>query len=129
MFDFDPANPEHNQKLHELSDEIERRLEKLGVYVRNTAFNVPQDDEGRSIGDPFFEVTGLIGSIAWQARVQDPEQDKMDDEFRGLASDVTEQQFQEIRRQAQKRRARGESLAEALDDPASEDDGQPEGDS
>lgn len=119
MFDEPHESPYSEERYRALHDELEKKLEKIGCYVRNTGFQQPVDNDGNFVGDPFLILECQVGGVAWLPRVQDPEQDKFNDEFRGIEGDESKEEFEEIRRKAAERRARGESLLE--DDPEADE--------
>lgn len=108
LFPDQPPSPFPHERLQELTDELEENLKRIGCYVLSTGLQVPMDEEGNLTGEPFLVITCSIGNVAWSPRVQDPEQDKVDDEIRGIESGQTEEDFEAIREQYRQMRERGD---------------------
>lgn len=66
------------QALGVLTEDLADELRKLGVYI--DAARVVPDPEGRLI----LVLDGLIGDQAFSDRVQDPQADSIDDQFRRM---------------------------------------------
>lgn len=97
------------EKLRELSERLEDRARKRGLYLAGIAVSVVQDPEGTGTPAPYVvQATFQVGSVAFSLRVQDPEQDAVEDQVREFERDISEAQWNELREQYRQRRESGE---------------------
>lgn len=83
---------------------LDDRLRRLGLYVDET--QVIEGPDGRAV--LYCEV--LVGDVAFQKRVQDPEQASVDHEFRKLARSQNADDFLATRDDMARRLAEGRPL-------------------
>lgn len=121
------------EKLSAVMKDLEDQARKLGLYIEHAAI-ASSDPEGamESLEDAdklrellasdedevYLMATFAIGDVAWSKRVQDPEQDKIDDQFRVIAPDPVEELREKMRRAA----AEGKSILD-IDLEGGDDDG------
>lgn len=110
-----PDIPE--EKFKDLIDELTNRARKIGLYLTGVSFHVDVTNDQPEQEDPTVgpveeqlpdteEITDKkhllvmafqVGDIAFAPRVQDPETDKFNDEFRKIDSHATYEEFEAIR--------------------------------
>jgi hypothetical protein len=91
-FDFMKEN------LSNLLTELENRSRKIGLYLKSAGLHVETAEEDEIPEDPKLVVIFGIGDIAFSPRVQDPEQEKVDNQFRQIASGTLSDDIDEIKR-------------------------------
>lgn len=91
------------EKLREKVEELEDKCRKVGLYLNGVALNIDQGPQDEEDTDPIKAHSLLvqfgIGDVAFSKRIQDPEQDKMDDEFRVIAAADVDDDMERIRQQ------------------------------
>lgn len=122
------------EKIGAIIKTMEDETRKFGLYLENAAIGTSDGSGPEVLDDPdkikkillsdeedvFVMATFAIGDVAWSKRVQDPEQDKIDDQARTILPDPVEA-LKEKMRQAQ---AEGKSILDldlGGDDDAGED--------
>lgn len=95
------------EQVREFAAELEDNARKRGFYLAGIAVSVM---EGETEGPaPYIvQATFQVGSVAFSTRVQDPAQDKIDDEVRSFERDITETEWNDLREQYRQRRDAGE---------------------
>lgn len=112
----DMQEPEPNEELssllNSLGSELTDSARKLGLYAEHVSVgvtgNVPPDSikdieslkkvvEGDD-GEVLVMVTFAIGDVAYSKRIQDPEQDEIDDQVRTMLPDPAEELREKIRK-------------------------------
>lgn len=97
------------EELQQLTTALEENARKRGLYLAGIAVSVVQDPENTGEPTPLIvQATFQVGTVAFSTRVQDPEQDAVEDEVRGFERDITETQWNELRQQYKDRRDAGE---------------------
>lgn len=92
------------EKVDEKLRELQEVTRKFGLYLQGATLGI--DEKGdEETGEKYHKLYAqfLVGDIAWSSRVQDPEQDKIDNEFRSIAVGTVEDDFEEIRKKYQKK--------------------------
>jgi len=94
-----PEIPE--EKFEALVDKFADESRKIGLYVNGVALNVDEDD----IPDKkhMLVMQFVIGDVAFSDRIQDPEADEFDLEFKKIEKGTIIDQMQNIREQYEKR--------------------------
>lgn len=106
--EFPPELPEEG--LRALTESVQDGLRKIGLYVEGMGINIDTDE------DPAERVHSLmlqcgIGDVAFSKRVQDPEGDSFDTEFKKIELGATDDQISGIINQYKK----GYDLDETVD--------------
>lgn len=90
------------EKLRDLVEALSDEARKLGLYQLGFGFTADSGDDEDLPGEPVRHLLVMqfaIGDIAFSPRIQDPETDKVNDEFRKIESDSVEDEIEAIRRQ------------------------------
>lgn len=127
---YDEETPEPNEELsnllNSLGSDLSDSARKLGLYAEHVSVgvtgNVPPDavkdlDSLKKViegdeGDVLVMATFAIGDVAYSKRIQDPEQDEVDDQVRMMLPDPVE----EIREKLKKAQEGGELDLDAIFD-------------
>lgn len=98
-----PPEPSDEQinHAHEKAEELEGLARRLGLYVEGFQLGVTEVEDGSL--KMLIIAEFLPGDVAWSNRVQDPETDQMDVEFRAIQSDLEADEFENYRRQLAER--------------------------
>lgn len=95
-----PERPERPEIPHERleiaqtkSNQLADRAEKIGLYAQGTRLGVTEDGEHLIIVTDF-----IVGDVAFSPRVQDPEQEAMDDSFSTIEAASAKDDFAEYQR-------------------------------
>lgn len=67
---------------------LEDEARKIGLYAQAMNVGTSHDPNSNEHGEPVLIATFLLGDVAFSARVQDPEQAAVNDEFAKMESDV-----------------------------------------
>ena len=93
-----PEIPE--EKFESLVDKLADDSRKIGLYVNGVALNVDEDDTPDKMH--MLVMQFVIGDVAFSDRVQDPEADEFDLEFKKIEKGTIIDQMQNIREQYEK---------------------------
>jgi hypothetical protein len=104
-------NQPSDEEAQRLMEELENSARKLGLYADNLAIGVPMggpnlDDEERMVVVGQF----TIGDIAWSDRVQNPQADETDMEFRKMAVDLEKDAFEAKRLEIERKLKEGKPI-------------------
>lgn len=114
-------NEEYYEKLAPVIEKLQEEARKIGLYV-SAAFLQP--DPMTIPGEktePRIIVTFAVGDVAFSDRVQNPEQDEVEDQFRGIEHGMVRDQVEEIK-------GSGRDLLASLRDIDNEDEEEEEPD-
>ncbi len=85
--------------LLERSRSFDDELRQIGLYVDDMSVVAIDGPDGPEVA---LAVTAEIGDVAFSKRVQDPEQDDVDDEFRQMQVSMANDEFLDNRDKIQK---------------------------
>lgn len=93
-------NEERRQKLEALTQELEARAAEVGLYAQTAVVLAqPEEDVSEEESAPATLIVNfLIGDRAWSDAVQNPEQVDFDKQFRMMAADLEDDEFDEYRK-------------------------------
>lgn len=94
--DLPPNFPE--DKFQDLLEKMGDKARQIGLYVNGAALNV--DEEGEPLTGEKRHVLVMqftVGDVAFSKRVQDPEEDQFDTEFKKFESGQVKDQVEDIR--------------------------------
>lgn len=96
--------PYTEEQLGGLIERFENETRKIGLYLKHAGLHVDPSspDEPSERQDPKLVMIFGIGSVAFSSRVQDPEQDEINDEFRRIASSSIDDDIESIRQRYKK---------------------------
>lgn len=114
--EIDPEDEVRRQAFHQeidtlmerAGDELDEDLRKIGLYVQGRQVAQVHTPFGMK---PALVLSANVGEIAFRSRVQDPEMDKIDRQFREIAAEDQVNGFLETRRELAK------ELEEGIDEP------------
>lgn len=86
------------EKLKELADVLSDKSRKIGLYSLGVGFIEDPDSEEGEPSQHTLVMQYQIGDIAFSPRVQDPETDQMNDEFRKIATATIDDDVEEIKK-------------------------------
>ena len=90
MFDQPTPDGVDPEQYHEAVDKIEEAMRKVGLYMNGVM--VAKDPAGQDV----MFMTFNVGDVAFSERIQSPEQDKFNDEIRGIESDFAQQEKKDL---------------------------------
>lgn len=91
-----------DEKLQPLIEELKEQAQKIGLYVSAVALNVDHGDPDETDPDAAVErrhqlmMQFTLGSQAFSNRVQDPESDNFDTEFKKIESGALQDNVSDI---------------------------------
>lgn len=99
-----------SEMLHEASEKAEelgRKAQKFGLYQNHFDLAISADPE---TGDPIIVImTNFFpGDVAWSDRVQNPETNDVNKEFRAIQSELEQDDFEAYRARLEQRLQGGE---------------------
>lgn len=103
MFSFElpPDLPE--DKMSELIEGVTEGARKIGLYTTGVGFLVDErDEEEHPEKEHKLLMSFRIGDVAFSPRIQDPEQDEFNDQFRRIAASSVDDEVEDIRRRYSK---------------------------
>lgn len=110
--DDDKPSPEdvYGEIFREKADELEPVARRVGLYMRDAglAMNPIPNDDGTHGAAMIVNMT--VGDAAWSDRVQNPEQDSTEAEFRKMAVEMEKDKFEETKAELERRLREGKDL-------------------
>lgn len=110
-----------DEEAQRLIEDLENASRKLGLYADQIVVGVPSLP-GHVPGDPDEEekvvvvANFTIGDVAWSDRVQNPQADETDMEFRKMAVDLEKDQFEAKRAEIERRLKEGKPIFDEGDE-------------
>lgn len=115
----EPTEP-NEEDAQRLMEELENAARKLGLYAENLAIGVPSGGPYASLlgdGEKVVVVAQFtVGDIAWSDRVQNPQQEDADMEFRKMAVDLEKDAFEAKRAELERKLKEGKPIFGDEDD-------------
>lgn len=105
--------PEQFSHARELEDKLRFAAQRIGLYSTDITLASAVGLDGKA--QVMLLTTFTPGDVAWSARIQEPEQHKMDEEFRSIEDDLAEDEFEQYRRQLAKERGIEEETDDGQD--------------
>lgn len=102
---------QYGDLFREKADALESAARKVGLYIRDVGLTMGpvHTDEGIQV-QPVMVGNFTVGDQAWSARVQNPEQDTTETEFRKMAVEMEKDKFEETRAELERRMREGRDL-------------------
>jgi hypothetical protein len=103
--------PEISQEaMSQKVEQLENQARKVGLYLLGGG--IIHDDDPDEIEGPHHQLVAQfqIGDQAFSDRVQDPETDETNDEFRKIKRAMVAEDIENLRQQYLKRKASGEDI-------------------
>lgn len=107
--------PEQEQQLKERTEALEASARKIGLYVEHAVPMMVPTPFGMK---PAIAMHFALGDVAFQTRIQDPEQDAFNREFENLTTDMTNNDFLDVRERMKKNVEAGRDPLDDGDDDA-----------
>lgn len=104
MFEEPAGSPIPEEQIRALSERLEDNARKQGLYLAGIAVSVVQDSQPGEPHPYVVQATFQVGNVAFSARVQDPERDKIEDEVRVFEREITETEWNALREQYRRQR-------------------------
>lgn len=101
--EFPDDLPYTEEQLGGLIERFEDQTRKIGLYLKHAGLHVePSSLDKTESEDPKLVMIFGIGSVAFSPRIQDPEQDEINDQFRQIASSSVDDDIESIRKRYKK---------------------------
>lgn len=113
--DHDPQQEmieQYSEIFRAKADELEAAGRKVGLYIRDaglTMIPMPHGAPDMEI-NPAMVVNFTVGDQAWSDRIQNPEQDSTETEFRKMAVEMEKDKFEETRADLERRLREGKNI-------------------
>lgn len=101
----------YGEMFREKADALESAARKVGLYIRDAGLTmVPTPTDTGMEMRPVMIGNFSVGDQAWSDRVQNPEQDSTETEFRKMAVETEKEKFEETRAELERRMREGKDL-------------------
>lgn len=106
----------YGEMFREKADELENAARKVGLYLRDAGLTMVPNLHGDVAMEPALIANFTVGDQAWSDRVQNPEQNSTEAEFRKMAVEMEKDKFEETRAELERRLREGKDLLGSDDD-------------
>lgn len=107
-----------DEEARKLMEELENAARRIGLYAENIAIGVPIGGPNIPEGEEQMVLVAqfTLGDIAFSDRVQNPQADETDMEFRKMAVDLEKDQFEAKRQEIERKLKEGKPIFGEDDD-------------
>lgn len=110
----DPSKPDPMDQFGELfrekADELENAARKVGLYIRDAGLTMIPTHDITSPLAPALVANFTVGDQAWGDRVQNPDKNSTEAEFRKMAVEMEKDKFEETKAELERRLREGKDI-------------------